>query len=193
MKTDEEGMFPVVVDQKDLTTRVSSLLQIAPDKVAGLIKRYGEETVQFALEIKGDKLTIALHRFQGLVEMGLKPEEAYNLYLTRADFADYVKKQWSVGVKGFGAVSLRQLSRLAVRFEDFRIGNADEQFELVLEIAGIFRWSSFVGAVNRILEVSDRVGFNSLNELLLAAEDFVTGEVFGTYYSDDDPADHDQE
>lgn len=172
----------------DLSARVSSLLQVGPDEVAGLIARYGEETVRFALEIKSDKLTVSLHRFQGLVEIGLKPEEAYNLYLVRADFSDYIKNQRMQGIKGMGPVSLRQLARLAMRFPDFREGDIDTQFELVLEIAGIFRWGSFVQAVDRILIVADEVGFGCLNDLLQAAEDFVTGEVFETYYSDDAPA-----
>lgn len=175
----------VVLSRGELEISVAKVLGIEVDKAVRVLAKYGEETVSYALELKSDKLAVALHRFAGLVEMGLKPEEVHSLYLVRADFADYAKSH-----REFNKVSLRQLARLALRFADFKEATVDDQFELVAEIIGIFRRSSLVRAIDRIIQVSDENGFSRLDDLLAAAEDFVTGETFGvSLFSDDDPAD----
>gem|GEM_PF-6736169 len=175
----------VVLSRGELETSVAQALGIEIEKAVKVLVKYGEEVVGYALEIKSDKLTVALHRFAGLVELGLKPEEVHSLYLVRADFADYVKEE-----KIKTSISLRQLARLAMRFADFKEATADDQFELVAEILGIFRWSSLVRAIDRIIQVADENGFTRLDDLLCSAEDFVTGETFGvSLFSDDDPAD----
>lgn len=175
----------VVLSRGELEVVVAKTLGIEVSRAAGVLVKYGEEIVRYALEIKSDKLAVSLHRFAGLVEMGLKPEEVHSLYLVRADFADDAKLHHE-----HNSVSLRQLARLALRFADFKEATPDDQFELMAEILGIFRWSSLVRAIDRLIQVADENGFTRLDDLLSAAEDFVTGETFGvSLFSDDDPAD----
>lgn len=171
------AVLAVPAETQALISRLSRDLHVLPHEGARIIARYGEDVVCQALEVRHDKLTVSFGWFFRLVETGMMPEEVKAVYLTKANIFDYAIEHHSRC-----SVSLIQLARLAQRFYDFRTSDEDGQYELVSEILRIFGWdTSFKAAVTKIIACADELGFDSLDQLIVATNEFSDGSVFTDY------------
>lgn len=163
-----------------LVLKVATAMKSSPESAQKAIARYGSEIVEAALTIKNEMLTVTFNALSKIVEAGLDIEQAKTIYLTKAEAIDYDRENnLKVGV------SLRQLTKLAVRFPDFKEMDVDGQFELIHEICGVFGWQgSFRSVVDRIIARADELGFGDLDSLMQAGEELVRGEIHRTYFED---------
>ncbi len=161
-------------------SEVANAMAISDKSAQKNLVKYGK-LVEYAIELKKDKLPVSLNKISALVEIGITPEQVITLYQTRNQITEYVQSQ-----KFKCCVTLRQMARLSVRFGDFKEFSTDEQYEQIVEIMTVFKWTSFIKAVDRIIAVADDLGFYNLGDLLQAGEDYMTGEIFEYYFPDED-------
>ena len=87
-------------------SEVANAMAISDKSAQKNLVKYGK-LVEYAIELKKDKLPVSLNKISALVEIGITPEQVITLYQTRNQITEYVQSQ-----KFKCCVTLRQMARL---------------------------------------------------------------------------------